>query len=133
MEKIHEFVFKSDIENITTVENFIERLKCNFEIEEDVFGNMMVSTVEAVTNAITHGNAHDSSKMVSFEAFKRPDAFVFRVKDEGEGFNPFEIPDPTQPENLECPNGRGVFLIKHLADRVEFLDNGNTVEMEFYI
>ena len=58
---------------------------------------------------------------------------IFKVKDEGPGFDFDNLPDPTAPENIEKPTGRGVFLMKNLADNCEFLDDGNTVELKFKI
>jgi serine/threonine-protein kinase RsbW len=57
----------------------------------------------------------------------------FVIKDEGPGFNYSTLPDPTSPENLEKPGGRGIFLMKHLSDEVEFKDNGRIVELSFYM
>ena len=57
----------------------------------------------------------------------------FVVKDEGKGFNYEQLPDPTSPENLEKPGGRGIFLMKHLSDEVQFKENGRVVELSFYM
>ena len=57
----------------------------------------------------------------------------FRVEDEGKGFDFHNLPDPTSPENLEKPGGRGIFLMKHLADEVDFSEQGKVVELSFYI
>ena len=67
------------------------------------------------------------------EFVERADRLSFSVQDEGEGFDHESLPDPTDPENLEKISGRGVFLMKHLADEVEFSENGTRVEMKFKV
>jgi len=121
----------SDYSSISTVEDYIDSLRNEWGINESVYGNMLLAVVEAVTNAIQHGNACDCTKMVTFEVRKNDKYISFLVKDQGEGFDPESVPDPTLPENIEEPCGRGVFLIRHLADAVHFDDNGTTVKMEF--
>ena len=66
-----------------------------------------------------------------FKSF--PDRVSFTVKDEGSGFNYDSLPDPTNPENIEKPNGRGVFLMRNLADKVSFEDNGSKVILDFKV
>lgn len=83
--------------------------------------------VEAVNNAIIHGNKLDETKNVFVEYEINNGELLFSVKDEGNGFNYHNIPDPTLPENLEKPHGRGIFLISHLVDEVRFEDNGSKI------
>ncbi|MEZ5007279.1 MAG: ATP-binding protein [Chitinophagales bacterium] len=133
MNLIEHIKFSSRLENISMVESQVETLKSKLNIEDAIYGNMMLAVVEAVTNAIEHGNHCAPDKEVTFETYKNTRSLKFMITDEGEGFDPNRIPDPTLPENLEKPCGRGVFLIKHLADLVVFHDKGRTIELQFKI
>ncbi len=133
MEKIADLEIPSRLENINQVESLVESLRKRYAIGESLFGNMMLAVVEAVTNAIEHGNNLDPNKAVSFRAFKCRSSIKFSVRDQGPGFNPDALPDPTSAENKEEPDGRGVFLMKHLADELEFFDNGSRVDMDFHL
>jgi serine/threonine-protein kinase RsbW len=85
---------------------------------------------ESLTNAIRHGNRNDESKQVDVECKISPQRFWLRVKDEGPGFQPEQVPDCTAEEQLDCPGGRGVALMKAYMTRVEYNDCGNCVTME---
>lgn len=121
----------SQPESINIIEKLIEDLREEHNIHEDAFGNILVAVTEAVNNAIQHGNKYDPSKKVNVTYEVEGDSLMFLVQDEGAGFDYYNLPDPTAPENLEKPTGRGIFLMKHLADQVIFSDNGKTVEMYF--
>lgn len=121
----------SRLEDISVVESKVEHLKAQLDIDDAVYGNVMLAVVEAVTNAIQHGNRYAPDKKVVFQTYSHQSELKFTISDEGEGFDPNRIPDPTLPENLENPCGRGVFLIKNLADEVEFHDDGRTIELKF--
>jgi serine/threonine-protein kinase RsbW len=121
----------SQPESINIVEKLIEDLREEHNIHEDCFGNILVAVTEAVNNGIQHGNQYDPNKKVNITYEVEGDSLMFSVQDEGPGFDYYNLPDPTAPENLEKPTGRGIFLMKHLADQVIFSDNGKTVEMYF--
>ena len=122
-------------ENISVVEKFIDDLKGELNIGDDVYGNILISLTEAANNAIIHGNKCDEKKEVTIEygLDDRGKNLTFIIKDQGPGFEYNKLPDPTAPENLEKTSGRGVFLMMQLADMVVFSDNGATVEMSFRI
>lgn len=124
-------IFASKPENLVLVEKMIEDVCEEFKISEDQYGNMLVALTEAVNNAMQHGNKSDPSKKVTLGFEVMEDYIKFRVKDEGQGFDFTQTPDPTDPMNIEKPNGRGVFLMKRLSDFAEFKDNGRTVELKF--
>ncbi len=85
---------------------------------------------EALNNALKHGSQLDSSKKIHFAYRCDPRQGLWvRVRDEGQGFNPEVVPDPTIPENLDRTGGRGVFLMRNLMDKVEFRDGGREVQM----
>ncbi len=118
-------------ENVSMVESFIENMGKKIEIEEAVYGNVLVSVTEAVNNAIVHGNKEDKTKKVKLELKKNKKSVRFVVEDEGFGFDHKNIPDPTNPTNIDKIKGRGVFLIKSLSDKAKFKDGGRTVDMLF--
>jgi len=120
-------------ENIRMIESFIDNAKEKFHLDDDMYGNIMIAVTEAVNNAIKHGNANDKSKNVFLSLFLDDSMLRFVIKDEGTGFDYANLPDPTAPENLEKLGGRGIFLMKHLSDEVQFKDGGRVVELSFYI
>ncbi len=119
-------------ENIRIVESFIDNVKEKFNVDDDLYGNIMVAVTESVNNAIKHGNKCDKNKNVILSADCDENALTIKVEDQGEGFDFDNLPDPTAPENIDKVGGRGVFLMKHLCDEVKFTDKGCTVEMVFY-
>ena len=121
----------SQSENIALVEKLVNAICETHNIGEDHYGNILVAITEAVNNAIQHGNKANPNKNIDIGYLSDKDHLRFSVKDEGDGFNYDQLPDPTNPENIEKPNGRGVFLMKHLADHVEFEDNGSKVVLDF--
>jgi len=120
-------------ESITLLENLIEEIADKHQISEDTFANMMTCLSEAANNAIVHGNKLDESKKVIVNADVEGRRIIWTVTDEGDGFDYNNLPDPTAPENLENLTGRGVFIIKHLADQCIFNTKGNEVELHFKI
>jgi serine/threonine-protein kinase RsbW len=120
-------------ENIRMIESFIDNAKERFELDEDIYGNIMIAVTEAVNNAIKHGNSGDKTKNVHLSLSLNESLLKFVVKDEGVGFDYQNLPDPTSPENLEKIGGRGIFLMKHLSDQVTFKEHGKVVELSFYM
>jgi serine/threonine-protein kinase RsbW len=131
---VKELVITSETDQIIQVERLIEEVKDDLEFRDDVYGNVMVATTEAVNNSIIHGNRLDAKKRVfiRFETIN-PYRLMIKVVDEGVGFSPEQLADPTAPENLENPGGRGVFLMTHLCDEIKFEDQGRVVQMFFNI
>ena len=127
--------FSSKPENISVVEKFVDDLRSEVKIGDEVYGNILVSITEAANNAMMHGNKGDEKKQVEIQygLDERGKNLSFIIKDQGPGFNYNQLADPTAPENLEKTSGRGVFLMMQLADMVVFSDNGATVEMSFRI
>ncbi len=117
--------------NVAKVEPFVERLVNKYKISPDKQCNILISLTEAVTNAIVHGNRRDEGKLVQVRHRRQKDCLAVRVSDEGKGFDYKELPDPTTAENLLKIGGRGVFLMRQLADDIRFYNNGSTVEMQF--
>ena len=91
--------------------------------------NFRVGLTEALSNAMLYGNAHDPSKRVRVEVTFGESTIRARITDQGCGFDPFSIPDPTCPENIMKPDGRGLFLMRKLLDEVCYNDQGNQVTL----
>ncbi|MBK9761510.1 MAG: ATP-binding protein [Flavobacteriales bacterium] len=123
--------FPAKAENIALAEKLIDDACQKHGVHESHYGNILIALTEAVNNAIHHGNRLDPAKSVSLGYQEKGDKIVFVVSDEGPGFDFEHLPDPTDPQNIEKPHGRGVFLMRALADSVEFSDNGSTVAMAF--
>ena len=124
---------ESSINNMRVVETAIDDITNEYGINKENYGKILVSALEAVNNAIVHGNKSDKKKYVRIELLLQDEMFQITVEDEGKGFRPGEIPDPTKPENIESINGRGIFLMSRLADEIEFNRKGNKVKMTFKI
>ena len=125
--------FSSVPENLALVEKMVDEICSDYSINEDYYGNILISITEAVNNAIQHGNKYDPGKQVhvEFDADSDMEFLSFKISDEGDGFDVSNLPDPTSPENLEKLSGRGIFLMKHLADSVGFSSDGSEVELNF--
>ena len=121
----------SKTENISLVERLIDEVCEQARVNEDYYGNILIAITEAVNNAIVHGNQNNPSKKIKINVQAEPKNLVFKISDEGIGFDFENLPDPTDPKNLDKPNGRGVFLMRHLADEVAFFEKGKTVELSF--
>jgi serine/threonine-protein kinase RsbW len=123
--------FPAKAENIMLAEKLIDEACQKHGVHESHYGNILIALTEAVNNAIHHGNRLDPAKNVSLGYALQGDRIVFMVGDEGPGFDHDHLPDPTDPQNIEKPHGRGVFLMRALADSVEFSNNGATVYLAF--
>lgn len=121
----------SDIEKLRVVETLVDTLSKKLGIPDEVYGKILISTVEAVNNAILHGNKGDVRKMVTVNFTADGNMFDVTVTDEGEGFMYNSLPDPTDAANIENLHGRGVFIMRSLADAIEYNDSGNEVKMHF--
>lgn len=122
----------SDYQSLIDVEKLVGDICTDFGVQEDAFGNVLIAVSEAVNNAIQHGNKNNPSAQVALTVADQQDFFCIQVKDEGQGFAYQALPDPTAPENILKDSGRGVFLMQNLADEVEFLDTGSTVNLYFH-
>ena len=123
----------SKLDSITQLESLVEEIADRYQISEDTFANMMTCLNEVVTNAIIHGNRSDAEKKVIINAEIDGRRSIWTITDEGDGFDYINLADPTAPENLENLAGRGVFIVKHLADQCVFNAKGNEVELLFKI
>lgn len=128
-----DFEISSASENLRIVEKVIDDMSLELDLTDEVYGNVLVATMEATNNAIIHGNKSDPNKQVKLEIIKNEQDLVIKIADQGPGFDYSHVPDPTAPENLEKINGRGIFLMKRLSDDIAFHDAGRVVELKFKV
>ena len=121
----------ASIEELSKVEQLIERLHEEGKLSEEYFGNVIVASTEAVLNAINHGSKMNPTKKVVYQLELENGELTITVIDSGEGFDYQNPPDPTDPANIEKGSGRGLFIMKNLADSLEFEENGSKVIMKF--
>jgi serine/threonine-protein kinase RsbW len=105
-----------------------EALQANRFDDRDLF-SVELALEEALVNAIKHGNQLDPGKRVLVRYEVTPERCEIRIEDEGPGFNPADVPDPTLPENLLRPCGRGLLLIREFMTDVQYHGRGNVVTM----
>lgn len=121
----------SNTQSLRLVERLIEDVCQVYSVNEDAYGNMLIAVTEAVNNAIQHGNKNDPDKVVRIGFESEDNKLTFSVTDEGPGFDYSNLPDPTDPSNLDKVSGRGVFLMTQLSDGIRFEQNGQKVLLSF--
>lgn len=121
MEKYHNsLIINSDPGNLELVEQFVCKFTEEIGLHEDKLPGLFLSITEAVTNAIKHANKYDVNKKVEIDVFLEGKTLTLKIKDEGKGFDPETIPDPTHPENLLKDSGRGLFLMRFYMKELHF-------------
>jgi len=132
--KKRELNIPSGKEYIYKVEQFIEAICDELNISNNYFGNISIGVLEAIENAIVHGNKNDSSREVKIKFEFRPGKLIFRIADQGKGFDYQNVTDPTEVEEDELKEaGRGLFVMRLLADNVEYNERGNEVKLTYEI
>ena len=121
----------SEIENLSMVEKAIDEFSLELDLSDEIYGNVLVATLEATNNAIVHGNLSNPEKDVKIAIEFSERLLRVSIEDQGTGFDHYNVPDPTAPENLEKTNGRGIFLMERLSDEVLYLADGRIVELKF--
>lgn len=116
---------------VAKLDNYVHSVITEFSIDQSRFSDILISLTEAVNNAIHHGNKADIEKCVDIQTCKQANQLVFTIRDEGTGFDPNAIKDPTSAKNIEEEGGRGVLIMKTLCDKITFKNNGSTVVMKF--
>lgn len=110
----------SDPNNLITVEEFVNYFAIELGINKEKLPGLLLSVTEATTNAIIHANKCDRDKKVKINVIIENNKLIITVKDEGPGFDPQNVPDPTSPENLLKDSGRGLYLMKVYMDDVKY-------------
>ena len=126
-----QIIFKSTFEEVERLEGFLNQLQKDLNFNDELYAKLMLVVSEAITNGIVHGNNQDESKKVYLDVSADSSKLQFTIKDEGDGFEPDDVPDPLAEESLLKASGRGVFLMEEFADQVEYSDNGTTLKLEF--
>ncbi len=121
----------ADLGSLRLVEKAIDELSLELNLSDEIYGNVLVATMEATNNAIIHGNNSDPDKLVKIEMMMDRKELKVHIEDQGHGFDYATVPDPTAPENLEKINGRGIFLMERLSDEILYLENGRIVVLKF--
>lgn len=127
-----ELTLPSRIEAVAEAAVAIAGILSRLGVSEEIAFGVDMAIREAVTNAVLHGNKQDKAKSVRVRAKNSPDRLEISVDDEGAGFNPAAVPDPTATENLLKSSGRGIFFMSNFMDNVEWLirpEGGTTVRM----
>lgn len=126
-------ILSSSFEEVKRVEPFVKELQQWAGFSDELFGNVMLTLNEAVTNAIVHGNKEDASKKVFVKARLDDGNLKISIRDEGEGFDPDTLPNPLEDENLLKEGGRGVYLIEQFSDELKFSEEGTKLTIQFYL
>lgn len=120
-------------ESIATLEQFVQATLKKYGFLEEKYPLILISLTEAVNNAIVHGNDMDEQKVVTISHSVSGDLLTFRIRDEGKGFDPAKIPDPTNMDNIDKCGGRGVLIMRNLADNLNYRENGCCLEISFRV
>ena len=131
-EKYH-LEIESDPNNLITVEEFVNYFCKDVNIPDEKLANIFLAVTEATTNAIIHANKCDTNKIVTIDAYVENAKLIIKIKDEGEGFEPGNIPDPTEPENLLKDSGRGIYLMRVYMDDMKYIRTPSGMELVFTI
>ncbi len=124
-----EVTITSDLAEARRIQDLIEEaLQASAYSEHDIF-SIKLALEEALVNAIKHGNQMDPDKRVFVTYRVTRQRFEVRITDEGQGFNPADVPDPTDPDNIERACGRGLLLMRGFMTEVEYHGRGNVVSM----
>lgn len=119
-ESFYEIEIESDPNNLITVEEFVNYFAKDLGLSDEQLSVLLLAVTEATTNAIIHANKCDINKLVKIHAEIKDSKLIIKIKDEGKGFDPTTLPDPTEPENLLKDSGRGVFLMKVYMHEVKY-------------
>lgn len=129
MERI--LVISSDLENLGKVRIFLEKVFAESNFDFSHFNYVYLGLSEALTNSIIHGNKNNPCKQVRIVVNCTHNEIFIEIADEGEGFFHELIKDPTSLENIRNENGRGIFLMRHYAEQVDYFDGGRTVKIKY--
>ena len=127
-----ELSLPSRIETVAAAAAAVAEFAGRFGVSDDALFGIDMAVREAVTNAVLHGNRQDENKTVDIVLKSSPDAVEISVHDQGPGFNPEDVPDPTANENILKTSGRGIFFMRTFMDEVDWLirpEGGTTVRM----
>jgi len=131
MKLLDTLTLKSTYKEVEKVEGFLNNLQEQLGFNDEFYARLMLTVSEAATNSVVHGNKLDASKTVTLSAYRDGNTLIVETVDQGEGFEPEEIPNPLAEENLLKDSGRGVFLMEEYADEVSYSDGGSKLMLRF--
>lgn len=120
MDKIYIKKFSSDPDNLVEVEKFVADVADELNFSDEIKNSLTLSVSEATSNAIVHGNKLDPKKFITIKFMVEDDKVIVIIKDEGTGFDPTSIPNPTAPENLLKDSGRGIHIMKTFLHDLQY-------------
>lgn len=126
-------ILESKIESLHLVEKIIDEISDQYKLAGKYYGNILIASLESVQNAIVHGNKQDARKFVEVSLKIKNNLLIFTTKDQGDGFDYNNVPDPTAPENIGNIAGMGTFLMRKLSDELNFYEEGRIAELVFKI
>lgn len=106
--------------NLITVEEFVNYFSVELGLDQEKMSGLLLAVTEATTNAIIHGNKNNKLKLVRIYVYVDGNNVTIKIKDEGKGFDPSIVPDPTDPENLLKDSGRGLYLMRVYMDGLTY-------------
>ena len=129
LSKEYKSTFKSNPEVLPEIESFVDEKISDLKLSEEQKNNVELAVAEAAANCILHGNKNDETKKVYIKILISDDQLDISFKDEGNGFNPDEVPDPTVPENILKGSGRGIHIMRSLVDDLKYNFSNNGTEL----
>jgi anti-sigma regulatory factor (Ser/Thr protein kinase) len=126
---VHELIISSDLDNLKKVEKFCQKICHTVGFSDEQCDNMAIALTELAINAIMHGNKEDKRKKVTIHSVFKDDRIEVSISDEGGGFDPDKLPNPTNPQNIWKEHGRGIFLVQNLIDEVIFQKTGEGMKI----
>jgi serine/threonine-protein kinase RsbW len=131
----HKSSFKSNPEVLPQIEAYVDEKIADLNLNEDIKNNIELAVAEAAANCILHGNKNDESKTVHIKIIISDGQLILSFKDEGDGFEPDKVPDPTIPENILKGSGRGLHIMRSLVDEMKynFSNSGTELVITFNI
>ena len=125
------WVLREQRDSIETLQADVGRALHEFGYGEACTFAVRLALEEALVNGFRHGNKGDASKSVTVRCHVDAGLMQLEVQDEGEGFNPETVPDPTAEENIEIPSGRGILLMRAYMTSVEYVPPGNCLRITY--
>lgn len=126
-------VISSSLNNIDKVRIFLDEIFTESNLNRSYFNPVFLGLSEALTNSIVHGNKLNVAKKISIEVICLKKELFIEITDEGEGFLFDGVLDPTSVENIKKESGRGIFLIRHFADELDYFEGGRKVRIKYNI
>ena len=125
-----DYTIRSELSESSRIQEEIMAMLRELGLGDEDLANLHIAIEEGLANAIKHGNQLDASKQVTIQGTIEGSTVKIEIEDEGNGFDPDDVPDPTLDENLDKPSGRGILLMRTFMDSVEYNDRGNRLRIE---